>query len=49
MADDDIRICPNCREIYVEDAVLQRDPDVCPNCGFNLQDYIAERCGEDQP
>ena len=49
MADDDIRICPACGKIYVEDSFLQLDPDVCPNCGFDLAAYIAERRGEDEP
>jgi hypothetical protein len=48
MADNDIRVCPCCGGIYVEDSVLSVDPDICPNCGCDLKEY-ADRGTGDEP
>lgn len=41
MANDDLRICPACREGYMECSSRQTDPGVCPNCGALVSDQAA--------
>lgn len=36
MAEGDLRVCPHCHEIHIEDPVL-RDPNRCPHCGGELE------------
>ncbi len=33
MADGDIRVCPQCREIWVESSSTYIQPHRCPACG----------------
>lgn len=37
MADDDIRHCPFCDAIFIEDHRMHADPERCPYCGRVLE------------
>lgn len=38
MANGDLRVCPACQEIFVEDDSMWVEPDRCPKCGAVLED-----------
>ncbi|MEW5736072.1 MAG: hypothetical protein AB1921_14580 [Thermodesulfobacteriota bacterium] len=41
MAFGDVRLCPSCGKLYVEDERMQLDVNVCPNCGAEIWDPPA--------
>ncbi len=48
IADDPIRICRSCGAIYLEDPVMDEDPDICPACGMSLDENgLQESPGQD--
>jgi hypothetical protein len=38
MSFGDLRVCWNCRELWVEDDAMQEDADRCPSCGADAKD-----------
>ena len=42
MANNDVRICPQCKTVYIEDDSMYEDVDVCPHCGADVTDDDAE-------
>jgi uncharacterized protein with PIN domain len=46
IVDSQVRVCPVCKNVYLEDSIMYEDPDRCPRCGATLSDHsILE--GED--
>lgn len=42
MAYADIRICPSCKQVFVEDDQMYVEPERCPHCGADLADEELE-------
>ncbi|MBI5845129.1 MAG: hypothetical protein HZB23_10725 [Deltaproteobacteria bacterium] len=42
MAFSDLRRCPRCGKLSLEDDRMYQDVSVCPHCGANLYDRAAK-------
>ena len=36
MANLDVRLCPQCQAVYVEDDQMYDDVNICPHCGADV-------------
>lgn len=43
MADMDVRYCPACGAVFVEDSQMWTDPQCCPHCGYDLATHDKDR------
>jgi len=42
MADMDVRRCPACGAIFIEDSRMWTEPTRCPHCGYDLIGHVNE-------
>ena len=48
MANNDIRRCPGCNAVWVEDDQMYEDADTCPHCGLILGDETTDPGPDDE-